>query len=256
MSSLFYQKPKLTGFRIHKVNLRQTFKRLGLKEHHVLKCVVQPDTHCPDEDPVAVNCFKMFLRDYKPHMYINLGDFLENEPSSHWPSNSAKARRLVPEAKYARGVLDDILDSAGRQCKERYFIMGNHEDWTQQMLVAKIPEIYEGLDEVGIDLSVPKMLGLKELGFKIVPVNEFLRVGYAHFFHGLYTTSNHPAKHLVVLGVNGYYGHLHDMLACQAVSMEGVREAMSLGCLRKLNAPFLKGKPTNWCHGWGIGNRE
>jgi hypothetical protein len=247
-----YKPNKLKNFAVHGNNMDDMFKEANLSKDGVFKIVVQPDTHVPQHDKRAISAFNKFLKDYKPHGYINIGDFLENDPSSHWDAKDAKPRRLVPEIIEARQVLDDTLKAAGPQCKFRRFLMGNHEDWTDQLLTSKIPEIYDGLEDLGVNLSIGGLLGLKDRNFKVIPINEILKVGGAHFIHGYYTSSHHAKKHLDVFGVNIYYGHLHDVQSHSGVSVEGLHESMSLGCLRSLNAAFLKGKPNNWSHAFGI----
>lgn len=243
-----YRKPILQNFNVKDGGLAKMFKECGLGKDDVLKVIVQPDTHSPDYDAPAIDAVCAFLEDYKPHAYINLGDFIENEPSSHWPSASAKARRLVPELLISKGLMEMIIASCGKQLKHKFFLVGNHEDWTDQLLTAKIPEIYDSIDKLGVDLSIENLLGLKKMGFTVIGINDILRIGHAHFIHGYYTGANHAKKHAETFGVNVYYGHLHDTQSHTMVSVEGVREAASLGCLRTLNAPFLKGKPNNWSH--------
>ena len=53
-------------------------------------------------------------------------------------------------------------------------------------------------------------------------------------------------------GCSIYYGHVHSVDSYSGVSVKGIHEAMSLGCLRTLQAKFLKGKPNNWSHAMGI----
>lgn len=247
-----YKPAKLTNFTVHNNNMEDLFRDNKLPRDGVFRVVVQPDTHVPDYDRAAVDAMKQFMKDYKPHGYVNIGDFLENDPSSHWAAKDARPRRLVPEILEARQVMDDILDAAGPQCTFRRFLLGNHEDWTNQLLVEKIPEIYDGLEGLGVDLTVEGLLQLRSKNFKIVPINEILKIGSAHFIHGYYTSVHHAKKHLDVFGVNIYYGHLHDVQHHSGVSVNGLHESMSLGCLRTLNASFLKGKPNNWSHAFGI----
>jgi hypothetical protein len=132
------------------------------------------------------------------------------------------------------------------------FLIGNHEDWLDQYLTANIPELYDGIEELGTDLTVQGLLNLKDFGYKTVPLNEILTVGHANFIHGYYTGKSHASTHLNVFGCNIYYGHLHDVQSHSSVSIKGVHEGMSLGCLRTLNASFLKGKPNNWSHAFGV----
>lgn len=239
---------KLESFTVHDANLSQLFRDAKLDKDDVLKLVVQPDTHIPNEDKTAVKVFCNFLKDYKPHGLINLGDFMEMGSVSHWGTNGNK---FTQEVKYAREVLKQIGNAAGTQCIFKRYIIGNHEDWLNQYLSLKVPEL-GNLEEIGTSLKFEDLVGLKDLGYRVIPLNEILRVGNAHFIHGYYTGMSHAKKHLDIFGVNIYYGHLHDVQSYSGVSVKGTHEAMSLGCLCKLQATFLKGKPNNWSHAFGI----
>lgn len=245
-------KAKLGNFTRYDAEIEKQFKLCGIKDSGVLKVIVQPDTHVPEHDQTALNVVYDFVNDYKPHGIINLGDFLECEPVSHWPSKDAKPKRFVRDVLAGRKILQEIDDAAGKQMRFKRFLIGNHEDWLDQYLTANIPELYDGIEELGTDLTVQGLLNLKDFGYKTVPLNEILTVGHANFIHGYYTGKSHAATHLNVFGCNIYYGHLHDVQSHSSVSIKGVHEGMSLGCLRTLNASFLKGKPNNWSHAFGV----
>lgn len=244
---------KLVNFTVHEsVDLHQLFRISNIKNSGTFKVVVQPDTHVPDHDETALAAFLEFCRDYKPHGYINLGDFVEMDSLSRWDPKTSKPRRLAPEIRKAREVLKQIDNALGPQCVYRRFLMGNHEDWLEQYLIARVPEFFDDLDTLGVELTVPSLLGLRELGFRVVPFNEILNLGHLHFIHGYYTNKYHAHKHLEVFGVNLMYGHLHDVQSYSGVSVNGIYESLSVGCLRTLHAPFLRGRPNNWIHAFGV----
>src|SRR5216117_108768 len=104
-----YKAPKLENFTVHEsASLRELFKLAKLKEDDIFRVLVQPDTHVPEHDVAAVNAFLQFAEWYKPHGYINIGDFLEMESVSHWDAKNPKPRRLVPEVKVAKDLLQKI----------------------------------------------------------------------------------------------------------------------------------------------------
>jgi hypothetical protein len=228
------------------------FKIANLKKDEVFRVLVEPDTHVPEHDEKAVDAFCEFARWYKPHGLINLGDFMEMGGVSPWPTTDGEPKMFVEDVKVAKSVLEKIDKAVGPQCVYKRFIIGNHEDWLNQLLVRQVPEFMYGLEDIGVNLKIQDILGLKDLGYRIIPLNEILRLGDAHFIHGYYTPKHHAAKHLDVFGVNIYYGHLHDVQSHSGVSVKGMYESMSLGCLRTLQAKFLKGKPNNWAHAFGI----
>jgi hypothetical protein len=242
-----YKPPRLENFTVYPTDIRTLFKSAKLKDSDVLRVVVQPDSHVPEHDEHAMTAFCKFLDFYKPHGLINLGDFVENESVSHWEPKNPKPRRLVPEILVAKELLTRIDKAAGPQCIYKRYLIGNHEDWLDFKLTNKLPEVYDGIESLGVAL-----LGLKEMGYRVIPLNEILRLGELHFIHGYYTNKYHAHKHLEVFGVNIMYGHVHDVQSYSGVSVSGVHEAISIGCLRNLNAQFMKGKPNNWSHAFGI----
>lgn len=243
--------PKIENFLVHGETMEEIFKQCKLKPTDVLKIIVQPDTHVDankSHDEVALRSACKFIKYIKPHGIINLGDFLEMEPVSHWDPKSAQPRRLVPDLKMGKLVLAQIDEAAGRQCVYKRFLIGNHEFWLEDYLVQRIPETLDGLEDLGPNLDLQTLLGLADFGYKTIPFNNILKIGGCHFIHGYYTSTHHAKKHLDIFGVNLYYGHLHDMQSHSAVSVKGLHEAASLGCLRTLDAKFLKGRPNNWSH--------
>jgi len=254
-----YVQNKLENFKIYKddiingnESLHNLFAKAKLSKNDVFRVIVQPDTHVPEHDPSALDVFLQFCRDYKPHAYINLGDFVEMSSVSQWTPLNPSPRRLVPEIAKAREILDQINDSLGPQCISKYFLIGNHENWLNYYLVDKIPEMFDGLDSLGIFLNVESLLQLEKRGFHVVPFNEILQLGDLYFIHGYYTNQSHAEKHLRVFGCNLMYGHVHDVQSYSGVSVKGLHEAISIGCLRTLNAPFMRNKPNNWTHAFGV----
>ena len=244
-----YVKSQIDGFHIHTLDLEQLFSAAGNPAS--LKIIAQPDTHVENMDERAVGAFRSFCRWYRPHGHIITGDFLDAEGISHWESQELKPREFKSEVVKARKLLHGLKDDMN-DAVLRVFIEGNHEDWIKQALAANMPEFFYGMEELGLLPDLNKVLELDDLGFQQIPLNHILKIGKAHFTHGLSTSSNHPADHLKKLKANIYYGHLHDIKNTHESSITGIVEAQSLGCLCRLDAKFMKGKPTNWVHAFGI----
>lgn len=242
-----FKKTQIESFNVHDIN----FEDLFTKGKDVFKIIAQPDTHVHNRDHKAVDVFLKFMEWYKPDGHIIMGDFLDAEGISHWPSNSLKPKRFIPEVIEGRELLKKIVNITP-SAKLRIFIIGNHCSWLDQALIAKLPELYDGIDELGLMPTIESLLDLEKFGYQTIPLNDLLKVGKAYFTHGLYVGGAHPKKHLDTIKANIYYGHLHDILSTHQPSIHGFIEAASLGCLCRLDAPFMKGKPTNWVHGFGI----
>lgn len=239
---------QIQGHTRHVLPLDEMFARAG--NPPTLKLSAQPDTHAKFVHRPAFNAYLEFLRYWRPHVHLILGDFVDCEGLSHWPSNDLEPRRIVPEMKSARGLLEEIV-AATPEVSTRLFLTGNHEDWINQAFT-RMPELFDGLAELDIELSVNSLLGLPKYGYQLFPLNHLVQIGNAHFTHGLYTGTHHAAKHLKQLKATVFYGHCHDDQEHNETSMEGNLHCASLGCLCRLDAKFLKGRPNNWVHNHGV----
>lgn len=239
------KKEQIQGFFRHTLDLEEMFQRAGNPAS--LKMIGLGDVHVKYLDPAAFHCVLQFAKWYDPHLFLIIGDFADCEGISHWDASTLEPKRLIPELKKARKVLEAI-NLHTPNVTTRIFCCGNHEHWIEQALL-KMPELFEGIDElIDIKIDVPTLLGLEKYGYNFYPLNHFVRVGNLHFTHGIYTASNHTKKHLDVLKANIEYGHLHDKQEHNQTSMEGPMDAGCMGCLCRLDALFLKGKPNNWVH--------
>jgi hypothetical protein len=86
----------------------------------------------------------------------------------------------------------------------------------------------------------------------VIPENHILKINQAHFVHGFYTGASAIKKTLAAIGGNVYMGHLHSVEGTTIVSAQGLMECMSIGCLRQLQAPFMRGKPHSWANSFLI----
>jgi predicted phosphodiesterase len=237
-------KHQLESFHVHEMDKEEVFKNKDFVE-----LILMPDTHCKHRDVKAVDCFLKCIEKINVDIFIILGDFIDAVGISHWPPDDLEPRRLVPEVIEARELLASITRKLGDSTRKIY-LEGNHENWIQQAMVAKLPELFDGLDELGLTPDLQKLLDLEKFGFDLVPMNHFLKIMGLYFTHGLYVGNGHPKKHMDVVKGNIFYGHMHDDFQGTQPGIMGTVEAASCGCLCKLDAPFMKGKPTNWSHGF------
>lgn len=247
--SLCSKREQIQGFFRNVLDINELFDRAGNPE--VLKVSAQPDTHVKFRSIPAVNAYLKFLKWYQPHVHIIMGDFIDCEGISHWPADTLEPRRLIPEIKEARVLLEEIVQ-ATYDCSTRIYLSGNHEKWIDQAFV-RMPELFDGLADLGLEITIQKLLGLEKFGYNFFPLNELVQIGNAHFTHGIYTGDSHAKAHLNAFkGANIFYGHLHDKQCYNSTSITGPLVAQSLACLCRLDAKFLKGRPNNWENGHGV----
>lgn len=208
-----------------------------------------PDVHLTSGGPMsrAWRVAKMFLKDVKPEMIIFGGDFLEMEALSAWDQDKRKlmeGRRYSTEIAVGNRELDDV--QSGSPGSEYVFMEGNHEARARRY-VEKNPEM-EGA------VLIHGNLDIATRGMEWVSENSMYRVGHMHFLHGWYWNKHHALRHVLDVGGNCMYGHVHKPQAyCHELrSMRRTHMAMSVGCLCDLNPAWLRNRPNSWQHGFGF----
>ena len=217
--------------------------------------LVLPDIHLPRENKAALAAVEAYMADQKFDYWIQLGDLIDNESISAF--NDGKPRKMVSaptvleQFDYANDWLDKhlaVLKKKSPEC-QKHFIEGNHCERTERY-VDKNPQL-AGL------VDVPRGLRLKERGINWIPYwskGQTLRIGKLHFIHGTYPVANHAAKHVREYGCNVVYGHVHDyqVFTHKKMGDDQTIMGMSLGCLCDFKQPYMRGRPHNWVHMFGV----
>src|SRR3990167_1684631 len=146
----------------------------------IKRVVVLPDIHCPTEDKKSVKAVLQFIRDFKPHELIILGDFVDNYSiSSH---NKGKPGLVIghdiAQEYHACNKLLDTIQEIHRG--KIVFLEGNHE-FRSVRKAQENPELKDILD-------IPKTLRLAEREIKYIECyskGEVYRLGKAVFTHGI-----------------------------------------------------------------------
>ena len=244
-----YKRSMLESFHLVETDLDELFKINGNPD--VIKVLARPDSHIEEKDETALRLYEDFAQWYQPHVDLIMGDFIGAGGVSHWDAKDLKPKRLVPEIKEARAVLESFV-GATPNTKTRIYLTGNHEDWINQAMISHLPEMFDGLDDLNLTPNLKKLLNLDGYGYELIELNHILRIGLANFTHGFYTGTNHPKTHLDKIKASIYYGHMHDMKNTHDCGINGTIEAASLGCLCRVDGKFMKSKPTNWVQGFGV----
>ena len=186
-----------------------------------------------------------FCKDFKPHGTIIGGDFLNLDHVGRFSKNKPRlreGRRLRHDYAFGNEILD-IIDKFTQQ--KKVFLMGNHEarleDWLDEH-----PQV-EGLVEV------KQGLRLVERGYEVIPENKTYKVGKANFTHGWYWTLHHAKKHVLEMGDNIFYGHVHDVQSFTKTNYDQQPIiGQSCGCLCNVNPGYKRDAPNRWVNGFGI----
>ncbi|SRR5579875_639778 len=96
------------------------------------KIIVLPDIHVPAHNKKILWAVMQFLKDFKPHIVILIGDVADVFALSRWPSPPRVVKNMQEELDQARRLVDKIIEVSG--CIHVFYIMGNHEDRVHRYL--------------------------------------------------------------------------------------------------------------------------
>jgi predicted phosphodiesterase len=169
-----------------------------MKQPKLERILIVPDTHVPYEDRRAVRLLLEIAKEFQPKHLIFLGDFWDFYSVSSHSKNPNRTTNLEDEINYGRKLLATIKGVAGNP--KTTFIAGNHEDRLTRYLMDKAPALYN------IN-SLPKVLGLKQLGVDYVPYKEAYQLGKVLYTHdagyagaNAHRQSFNAFQHSVVIG--------------------------------------------------------
>ncbi|MDA2921156.1 metallophosphoesterase, partial [Desulfobacterota bacterium AH_259_B03_O07] len=221
--------------------------------------VVANDLHVPHHDEKALKLLERFLVDQQPDVFIINGDFLDMWEVSQFDRVPKFGKSLTQELKEGRKMLQrfrKILPKA-----KIIYIEGNHDFRLRKYLIRNAPELY-GLP----GLSIPDLLGLKELNIIYKPVKEgankfsdnWIRLGdlYVGHWDKVNKHAGYTAKNLLDdKGVSLLQGHTHRHGVSARRYVDG-KELIGIEnfCLCRLD-PYYISKP-NWSQGFSVVYRK
>lgn len=212
------------------------------------KILFIPDSHHPYVDKRA---WKLLLKAghfFKPKYVIIQGDFADFYDVSQHSKNPARRLVLEKEVEAVKKALDEVK-ALGAQ--ENVFIAGNHEDRLKRYLESSAPELYKLI-------TIPKILELKEKGFKYVPYKEHYRLGKLNITHDTGTAGRYAHyKSLDSFQHNVLIGHTHRLAYVVEGNAQGERHLTAmfgwLGDVEQVDYLHRIKAIREWTLGFGIG---
>lgn len=210
-----------------------------------------PDMHCPYLDGPAFRCMLAFLRTFKPEHIFVIGDVVDFYQLSRFVKNPARMMELQADIDAANLALRQIRKAAP-QAKIR-LLKGNHEMRLQKFLWSAAAELVSLRD-----LTVPHLLGLKELNIEWVETGSTLFHGFLIKHGNLvrtrsgYTATGEREK----AGISGVSGHTHRLSQVYNTNYNGMTTWVECGCLCRLDPEYAEGQVVDWQHGLAYGYFE
>lgn len=220
--------------------------------HTAKRILVGSDWHVPYHHAANVTAFCDYAKHFKPHRFVNAGDFLNFETLSRHDAGSLaklEGRKNVEHFRIGNAVCDQIDDALGPACTEKDFIFGNHDDLIKRWLERGDNAVWIG--DPMVDL--PTRLMLYQRGYRVHENwdRDSVKLGKLHVIHGKYCNVHAASVHVNKLGCNVLYGHTHRMQMWIAHTLDGQRGGYGMGAMADFSAPELQYMGMG--HGWSEG---
>lgn len=219
-----------------------------MKKQNLEKILCIPDSHIPYHDKKAFALMLKAAKGFKPHHVVIMGDFIDCYAVSSHSKHPDRALKLKDEVDATKKALDDIKALGA---KNNVFVAGNHEDRLERYLKDKAPEVFDYI-------SIPKVLELKERGWKYVPYKQAYQLGKLNITHDTGTAGRYA--HYSALDTyqsNVAIGHCHRLGYTVEGNAKGEKHmAATFGWLGDIDAVDYMHRIkviTDWTLGFGYG---
>lgn len=220
------------------------------------RTLVLPDVHVPVEHKPSVEAVLQFAKWFKPHEFIQLGDFCDfNSLSRYDLQYPGEFISMAEEVKAANQLLDKIEAVLPRDCR-KYMVGGNHEHRYNK---AKAKALFEK-DKINKAVIQYKSSWAEEFNlhkrgnWQWCEYGKYLRIGKVIYTHGWgkggVTSAQAMAKKFP--GRNVIFGHTHRHLVYGQMDANDLPiETESIGTLSNFDLAYLINEPPDgWTRGF------
>lgn len=219
------------------------------------RTLVLPDIHVPNEHKPSVDAVLEFAKYFKPHRFVQLGDFCDfNSLSSYDLHKPSEFIYLEDELGPTNALLDRIDKVLPRSC-EKILIGGNHEDRYPIYLAKKMffgDRVSNSLHKFSESWAQEYNLH-KRNKWKWCEYGESFRFGKITYTHG-WASGNSACLDLSKRfpGQNVLAGHVHSHMVYGCMDERQLPiEIETIGTLSRFDLAYLRGKPAfNWARGF------
>lgn len=217
--------------------------------------VVLPDLHVPYHDNRAFTAVLKYIKDEKPDVIVQLGDFYDCYSLSRYDKDPRRLASLQEEIDVGIEKWKELKKASPKS--QLVMLEGNHERRLVKYLM-KNPGLF-GLKS----LNPENLFGLKDLGVKFVSAENTYKLNHSLVVtHGavddgckLSQHAGYSAKNTLDKwgNVSGIMGHGHRIGVSTKTLADGTMvQWVESGCLANLKPEYTKNP--NWQHGFVIVN--
>lgn len=205
------------------------------------KIFVNADIHSPKHDIYVLDIQDQITKDYKPNVFVNLGDSHSYEALNHHLLDKGKPvdSMVLSEAAQTHYVMKKM----SKWALEFHSIYGNHERFAFDF-VEKYPQFDEYLD-------FRFLCSIDEIGYKMTNLKNILKIGSTGFIHGdvkMYGQNGSKMEKISrTYGKSVFVGHVHNpgiRFGCYTVGLSG-----------EMDQEYNEVHASAWIHGFGLCNQ-
>jgi len=239
--------------------MRKIDRKEGISKGNFERHLFIPDLQIPDENKKAVNLMFDFIGDYKPDKVHIMGDLMNFTRISKFLVLGDSGATVKEELDASRKFLTD-LEKKVRHYKpdaEINYLEGNHELRLAKYIARNADEITDVTDTDGeVLLTVPHLLGLKELGINWISYYEKHKEGDTIIEHGdiARVKAGYTAQGMIDRrGKSGFSVHTHRLAFVTRMIDGEERYWVEAGSLCNLEPTPTYMKQPDWVNGFAIG---
>lgn len=223
----------------------------------IKKAVAVYDLHYPKYNKATVECVFDYVKENKPNVFIFGGDQFHFDCISHHTKHTPifrTRRSYINDIEgFDRNILTPLEALLGNKC-EKIWIIGNHEDWEQD-LINEHPELEDAIGHV-------RLLRLEQRGWTIISLGHAYKLGKLNVIHGETLTGvgnqagKFPsAKAVELYASNVLAGHTHapqTFTRVSPVEHKNKWQGHISPIAGDVNPEYLRNRPTAWLNGFNI----
>lgn len=242
-------------------------KRAARKRQGVVRWLAFSCVHAPEHDDEAIDWVCAQIEEHKPDVLISLGDDLEADAASRWPSEAAYS--LLDEYRADDAIKARLAKAAGPSC-DLVRLMGNH--CFNILDAGRINPKHRDLcdwrrpqfDSTGEQVNANALKWRLGSSYDFCARRGVFRLGQCTFGHGWLTGRNGGRDQAVLLGdYMGLFvsGHTHAPEPVQRAMMTGKVPLpywyANAGTLRNLDPEYMRrNNAFNWGHACVVGEAD
>lgn len=215
------------------------------------RTLIAPDVHCPNHDEPSVNAFLQFAKFYKPHRFIQLGDFCDWDAVSRYePKTANQIANIQEEVDASNAMLDRFEAVLPKNC-HKVMIGGNHEARYEMFKINHGHK--EGIRNLRKFTTWHEEYNLDARDWDHCEYTKWFLFWRVMYTHGVFCGNNAAKKHLDEYGVNLIFGHTHRNLVADKwdnILDKNPISAESIGTLSRLDLHYLPIPKSDWVHGF------